>query len=60
MLTIFGYFLNKCNQDVRKDIIDRLIQLQTNEIEVSDYKVIDIDLMDDIQSSIEETNEIER
>lgn len=40
LLTTFGYFLNKCDPDVRRDIIDRLVKLQTEEIEVKDYKII--------------------
>lgn len=60
MITTFGYFLNKCDQDVRRDIIDRLVQLQTEEIEVKPYKVIDVDLIDEIKSSLENNDEMER
>ena len=40
IITTFGMFLNKCDPEVRKDIIDRLVKLQTEEIEVKDYKII--------------------
>ena len=60
MITTFGYFLNKCNQEVRADIIDRLVLLQTEELEVSPYKVIDVDLLDDIENTLENNDEMER
>ena len=60
MITTFGYFLNKCEQNVRRDIIDRLVQLQTEEIEVKPYKVIDVDLIDEIKGSLENNDEMER
>lgn len=41
LLTTMGEFLNKCNPDVRNDIIDRLVKLQTNEVECRNYKVMD-------------------
>lgn len=41
LLTTMGEFLNRCNADVRNDIIDRLVKLQTNEIQCSNYKVMD-------------------
>ena len=57
LLTTFGPFLNKCDPNVRKDIIDRLVSLQQGEIEVKDYKVIDEDMLDDVRSSIDEEME---
>lgn len=59
LLTTMGYFLDKCNPNVRKDIIDRLIGLQLGEIEIKDYKVIDEDMLDDVRDSIEQ-EEMER
>lgn len=52
LLTTFGPFLNKCYLNVRKDIIDRLVQLQQNEVDVKDYKVIDEDMLDDVRHTI--------
>ena len=49
ILTTIGYFLDKCDPNVRKDIIDRLVGLQQGEIEVKDYKVIDEDMLDDVK-----------
>jgi len=57
LLTTIGYFLDRCDPDVRKDIIDRLIGLQQGEIEIRNYKVIDEDMLDDVRSSIEEEME---
>ena len=37
LLTTFGPFLNKCNPDVRKDIIDRLNNLQQGIEGIKDY-----------------------
>jgi len=57
LLTTIGYFLDRCDPNVRKDIIDRLMGLQLGEIEIKDYKVIDEDMLDDVRSSIEEEME---
>ncbi|MBR1376691.1 MAG: hypothetical protein IJ565_02640 [Bacilli bacterium] len=54
LLTTTGYFLDNCDPDVRKDIIDKLIQLQMGEIEVRDYKVINEDMLDDIRVAMEQ------
>ena len=59
LLTTFGPFLNKCNPNVRRDIIDRLASLQMGELEVKDYKVIDEDMLDDVRNSMEK-DEMER
>ena len=39
ILTTMGEFLDKCDDDVRKDIIIRLIEVQTN-METKNYKII--------------------
>lgn len=57
LLTTFGPFLNKCDPNVRKDIIDRLASLQLGETKVKDYKVIDEDMLDEVRSSTEEEME---
>lgn len=54
ILTTMGYFLDKCDPDVRKDIIDRLSGLQQGEIEIKDYKVIDEDMLDDVRIAMEQ------
>jgi len=59
IITTIGYFLDKCDPNVRADIIDRLIGLQQGEIEVKDYKVIDEDMLDDVRIAIEQ-EEMER
>ena len=59
LLTTFGPFLNKCDSDVRKDIIDRLNNLQLGIEEVKDYKVIDEDMLDDVRYQFK-GNDMER
>ena len=59
ILTTIGYFLDKCDPNIRTDIIDRLIGLQQGEIEVKDYKVIDEDMLDDVRIAMEQ-EEMER
>lgn len=54
ILKTIGYFLDKCDPNVRKDIIDRLIGLQLGEIEIKDYKVIDEDMLDDVRITMEQ------
>ena len=57
ILTTIGFFLDKCDPDVRKDIIDRLVNLQTGVEEVKDYKVIDEDMLDDVMNELDEEME---
>lgn len=59
IITTIGYFLDRCDQDVRKDIIDRLTALQLGETEVKDYKVIDEDMLNDVKIAMEQ-EEMER
>ena len=59
LLTTFGPFLNKCDPNVRKDIIDRLNNLQQGIEEIKDYKVIDEDMLDDVRYQLED-NDMER
>lgn len=54
LLTTSGEFLNKCDPQIWKDIIDRLAALQTGEEEVKDYKVIDEDMLDDVINNLEQ------
>lgn len=48
ILTTFGPFLNKCEPNVRKDIIDRLTSLQLGEVDIKNYKVINEDMLNDV------------
>lgn len=54
ILTTFGPFLNKCDPNVRSDIIDRLTSLQLGEDKVKDYKVINEDMLDDVLEELDE------
>ena len=57
ILTTIVFFLDKCDPDVRKDIIDRLVDLQTGVEKVKDYKVIDEDMLDDVMNELDEEME---
>jgi len=51
--TTFGCFLNKCDADFRKKIIDRLVEVQTGGI-IKDYKIIDEDLLEQVKEKLVE------
>lgn len=57
ILTTFGPFLDKCDPNVRSDIIDRLTSLQLGEDKVKDYKVIDEDMLDDVLKELDDEME---
>lgn len=57
LVTTFGPYLNKCDPNVRKDIIDRLIDLQTGNEDIKDYKVIDEDMLDDVLRELDDEME---
>ena len=59
IIKTYGMFLNKCDADVRKDIIDRLSKLQQFEEEVKDYKLIDELLYEKVRLELNK-QEIER
>lgn len=54
ILTTFGYYLDKCDSNVRKDIIDRLTGLQFGEFKIKDYKMIDEDMLNDVKIEMEQ------
>ncbi len=54
-LTTIGCFLDKINQDYRKEIIDRLIKLQTYQIKYKKVKIFDNDIFS--KMSLEELGE---
>ena len=60
LLTTNGCFLDKCQPEVRKDIIKRLIGLQIGEEEIKDYKVINEDALDEINRLLDENDELEK
>lgn len=51
IITTFGSFLNKCNPEIRMDIIDRLVYLQQGG-KVKDYKVIDEDPLESVLQTL--------
>lgn len=52
ILTTYNEFLNKCNPEVRKDIIDRLTYLQLGG-KIKKYKVINEDDLEIVKSELE-------
>lgn len=60
ILTTIGYFLDRCDRKVRDDIIDRLVELQTSDAPLKDYKLINEDMLDDVRDSLEQDEEMER
>lgn len=49
LLSTFGPFLNKCNPQVREDIIDRLNSLLLGEEKIKAYKIIDEDMIEEME-----------
>lgn len=56
-VSTFGCFLNKINQEFRKEIIKRLIELQTTNINPRKVKIFDNDILQ--QMSLQELGEKE-
>ena len=52
-ITTIGMFLDKIKPEIREKIINRLVKLQTGEIEPKDYKLIDENQFEDIQEKME-------
>ena len=52
-LTTIGRFLDRADPVLRDKIIDRLIPLQTGEKPVNDFKVIDEDMFEKVESKLE-------
>lgn len=53
IVSCYGEFLNKCDLKVREDIIDRLVGLQTNELSIKNYKIIDENTMETAKNQLE-------
>ena len=52
-LTTIGRFLDRADSELREKIIDRLVALQTGEKSVKDFKVIDEDMFEKVESKLE-------
>ena len=59
ILTTLGPYLNTCNPDVRKDIIDRLNDLLMGEVNEKEYKIINEDMLEEVKDKLEQS-ELER
>ena len=53
-ITTRGEFIDRINPKLREKIIDRLILLQTNEVQIKKYKIIDENLFSIVENRIEE------
>lgn len=53
-ITTMGIYLDKINPDLRTRMIDRLVKLQTGEIEPKKYKLINEDLYNDVKIKLEQ------
>jgi len=53
VLTTMGCYLDKAEPNLRAKIIDRLVLLQTTDEKIKDFKVIDEDIFEKVESSIE-------
>ena len=56
-ITTYGEFLNTIKEDLRERMIDRLVALQTNEISIKKYKIIDEDLYSKVEAKLEDEKE---
>lgn len=56
-ITTYGEFLNTIKEDLRERMIDRLVALQTNEVSIKKYKIIDEDLYSKVEANLEEEKE---
>ena len=54
LATTYGFFLNRCDQDVREDIIERLQELQLGDKEIKPYKIIDEDTLEQVENNLRE------
>lgn len=53
-ITTHGEFLSKIDPTLREKMIDRLVQLQRGEIEIKDYKIIDEDMFEKVESKLKQ------
>lgn len=58
IITTMGEFLDKCASDVRPEIIDRLVKLQTNEEKYKKVKAFDEGIFEEIQIELEDEEEL--
>ena len=54
ILTTIGEFLDKCDKNVRADIIERLIKVQTEE-DTKNYKIIDENELEEVKEEIKKS-----
>lgn len=48
-ITTMGEYLDKINPELRSRMVDRLVALQTNEVEIRKYKIVDEDIYEKVQ-----------
>ena len=53
-ITTYGEFLNSISPDLRERMIDRLVELQTDEAEPKKYKIINEDVFSQVKDKLEQ------
>ena len=59
IITTFGEFLDKSDLEIRKEIIERLVKIQTNQEKYKKIKTIDEDMWEKVKNEIENDEEME-
>ncbi len=59
IITTMGEFLDKCDQNVRQEIIDRLIKLQMDDEQYKKVKVFNEDIWEQVKDELEDEEELE-
>ena len=53
IITTYGEFLNKCNPEIRNEIIERLQKIQTNEEKYKTVKTVDEYMFEKVENQID-------
>lgn len=59
IITTMGEFLDKCDQNVRQEIVDRLIKLQMDDEQYKKVKVFNEDIWEQVKDELEDEEELE-
>lgn len=59
VITTIGEYLDMCNSDIRKEIIDRLVKLQTGNEKYKKVKVFDEAVWEQVRNELEDEEELE-
>ncbi len=59
VITTMGEYLDRCDPDIREEIIDRLVNLQTGDEKYRKVKVFDETVWEQVQDELEDEEELE-